>query len=185
MAHFAAAAVVSGMASAAGATGVVAAAGFDRACGPGGGEAGGPPGVKPPVKLRCARARPSTLMSVVCNVSIFPRSRREVHLYTHQARRAGGPSPALAARVSLASLSACSSPRWPLRPSFAAVFITSSCGRGKNISTPCTRRPPPSPSAPSLRARRISCHCRLLSDANRPAGAALATRGFSASGMAT
>ena len=66
MAHFAAAAVVSGMASAAGATGVVAAAGFDRrgrARGPGGGEAGGPPGVKPPVKLRCARARPSTLMS--------------------------------------------------------------------------------------------------------------------------
>ena len=120
MAHFAAAVVVSGMASAAGATGVVAAAGFDRrgrARGPGGGEAGGPPGVKPPVKLRCARARPSTLMSVVCNVSIFPRSRRE--------------------------------------------------------------------SAPSLRARRISCHCRLLSDANRPAGVALATRGFSASGMAT
>ena len=113
MAHFAAAAVVSGMASAAGATGVEAAAGFDhrgRARGPGGGKAGGPPGVKPPVKLRCARARPSTLMSVVCNVSIFPRSRREVHLYTHQARRAGGPSPALAARVSLASRSACSSP---------------------------------------------------------------------------
>ena len=60
MAHFAAAAVVSGMASAAGATGVVAAAGFDRrgrARGPGGGEAGGPPGVKPSVNKASMRAR--------------------------------------------------------------------------------------------------------------------------------
>ena len=49
-------------------------------------------------------------MSGVCNVYVFPRSRRELHRYTHQARRAGGPSPALAASVSLASLSACTSP---------------------------------------------------------------------------
>ena len=107
MAHFAAAAVVSGMASAAGATGVEAAAGFDhrgRARGPGGGKAGGPPGVKPPVKLRCARARPSTLMSVVCNVSIFPRSRREVHLYTHQSGAAGRWAIARLGREGLAGL---------------------------------------------------------------------------------
>ena len=134
MAHFAAAVVVSGMASAAGATGVVAAAGFDRrgrARGPGGGEAGGPPGVKPPVKLRCARARPSTLMSVVCNVSIFPRSRREVHLYTHQGSgAAGGRAIARLGRENPAGL--------PERLTFPVGYRRRQCRRlsGRSVARP-------------------------------------------------